>query len=355
MLLVEKIREQLEKLQMDGMLISKPENVRYLTNFTGTSGVVIVSRTKAIFLTDFRYDKQAHEQITDYDIHICGQSASMMETIVQLVKSENMEKFGFEASFVTYDFYLQLNEKLDVGLCPTTNVVESLRLVKTEMEVEKLRKAASIADLAFEHILNFIRPGVTEIEVANELEFCMRKNGATSNSSIIIVASGSRSALPHGVASEKVIEKGDMVTLDFGALYEGYRSDMTRTVAVGDPHPKLKEIYQIVLDALLQCTAVIKHGMPAEQADAIVRDFIKKEGYGDYFGHGAGHGIGLMIHEDPFLSPRSTQDLQAGMVITVEPGIYLPDLGGVRIEDDLFIKQNGNEILTKSPRDLIIL
>ncbi|GIN71480.1 peptidase M24 [Bacillus sp. J14TS2] len=353
--MLEKIRKQLEKLQIDGMFISKPENVRYLTNFTGTSGVVIVSRTKAIFLTDFRYDKQAHEQITGYEIIICGQSASMMDTIVQLVKREEMRKLGFESSYVTYDFYLQLKEEVNVELYPTTNVVESLRLIKTEREVGKLRKAASIADLAFDHILDFIRPGVTEIDVANELEFYMRKNGATSNSSMIIVASGFRSALPHGVASEKVIEKGDMVTLDFGALYEGYRSDMTRTVAVGEPDPKLKEIYQIVLDALLQCTAVIEHGMPAKQADAIVRDFIELQGYGEYFGHGAGHGIGLMIHEDPFLSPKSAQVIQSGMVITVEPGIYLPNLGGVRIEDDLFIKQNGNEILTKSPRELMIL
>lgn len=349
------IRNQFTEKGIDGILISRLENVRYLTGFTGSAGVVLITEEDAIFMSDFRYKDQAHEQISGYDIQITGQSTSLMDMIATMVKEKQVKKLGFEASVVTFDFYSQLQEKVEAELVPTKEVVETLRMIKTPEEITKLRKAAEIADKAFSHILEFIKPGVKEIDVANELEFVMRNLGATSNSSVIIVASGTRSALPHGVASDKVIESGDMVTLDFGALYEGYRSDLTRTIAVGEPPEKLKEIYPIVLDALLLATKNVKAGVSAKDADGFLRNYIHDHGYGEYFGHGGGHGIGLMIHEDPFLSPSSKQVLQAGMVITIEPGIYLPDIGGVRIEDDVLITEDGCEVLTTSPRELIIL
>ena len=204
-------------------------------------------------------------------------------------------------------------------------------------------------------LLDYIKPGMAELEVANELEFFMRKSGAASSSFDIIVASGWRSALPHGVASDKIIETGDFVTMDYGALYNGYISDITRTVAVGEPSEKLREIYDVVLEAQLRAMNGIKPGMTGVEADALARDYITEKGYGEYFGHSLGHGIGLEVHEGPGLSSRSKAELKPGMVVTVEPGIYLPGVGGVRIEDDILITESGNETLMHSTKDLIIL
>ncbi|HLQ72308.1 MAG TPA: Xaa-Pro peptidase family protein [Bacillota bacterium] len=347
------IRSQMDAADIDGILVTNSNNVRYLTNFTGTSGIVVISQSEAVFLTDFRYAKQAEDQIDGYDIKVCERS--LMETVFMEVKRMGISNLGFESAHVSHDVYSQLKENVDINLVPIKKFVEKLRIIKSKDEIDKLRTAANIGDSAFKHIVEFIRPGITELDVSNELEHYMRKEGATSNSSMIIVASGVRSSLPHGVASNKVIEKGDMVTLDFGALYQGYRSDMTRTVAVGQPNPKLMEIYDIVLEALLRATKKIEPEMPAKEVDAIARDYIKSHGYGDNFGHGAGHGIGLDIHEDPFFSTTSKQIVKPGMVVTIEPGIYIPDVGGVRIEDDVVVMEQKNEIITTSPRELIII
>jgi Xaa-Pro aminopeptidase len=228
-------------------------------------------------------------------------------------------------------------------------------LIKTDAEIKILKVAADIADAAFKYILDFIRPGKTELEVSNELEFFMRRAGATSSSFDTIVASGYRSALPHGVASDKVIEIGDIVTMDYGCYYNGYVSDITRTVAVGEPDAKLREIYDVVLEAQLRGMAGIKPGLTGKQADAITRDYITEKGYGEYFGHSTGHGIGLEVHEGPGLSKKSDIILEPGMVVTCEPGIYIPGLGGVRIEDDTLITNELNEALTHSTKELIIL
>lgn len=234
-------------------------------------------------------------------------------------------------------------------------MIEKLRMKKSPEELEVLKAAAKIADDAFEHICSYIKAGMTELEVSNELEFFMRSQGATSSSFDIIVASGLRSALPHGVASDKKIESGDLITLDFGALYNGYVSDITRTVAVGEPSDKLKEIYHVVLESQVLALEKIKPGMTGIEADAIARDYIKSKGYGEAFGHSTGHGIGLEVHEGPGLSFRSETILEPGMAVTVEPGIYLPGIGGVRIEDDILITETGNERLTHSSKELRIL
>jgi Xaa-Pro aminopeptidase len=228
-------------------------------------------------------------------------------------------------------------------------------LIKTSSEIKILKEAAAIADAAFKHILDFLRPGISELDVSNELEFFMRKQGATSSSFDIIVASGLRSALPHGVATDKIIEKGDFVTLDYGAYYNGYVSDITRTLAVGKPSEELINIYDIVLEAQLRGMAGIKPGMTGREADALTRNLIEEKGYGQYFGHSTGHGIGLEVHEGPALSFRSDIILEPGMAVTVEPGIYLPGVGGVRIEDDTIVTIDGNEALTHSTKELIIL
>ncbi|AYC29550.1 M24 family metallopeptidase [Paenisporosarcina cavernae] len=347
------LRSHFGDLGIDAMLITSEFNRRFITGFTGSTGNAIVTKDGAVFLTDFRYTQQAKSQVKDFTIHEFKKS--LVEETAEKLKELGATKIGFEKEHMSYGLYELYNKAVDGVLVPFSSTIENMRMIKTEDELSVLRKAAEIADQAFEHICTFIKPGMKEIDVSNELEFFMRKLGATSSSFDIIVASGERSALPHGVASEKVIEKGDFVTLDFGAYFNGYVSDITRTVAVGEPSEKLKEIYQIVLDAQEKSLREIKPGMNTAEADAIARDHIKSHGYGDAFGHSLGHGIGLEVHEGPGLSPRSSVILEPGMVITIEPGIYLEGIGGVRIEDDAIVTENGLERLTHSTKELRIL
>lgn len=339
---------------LDGILITSTYNRRYASNFTGTAGVVLISFDKAIFITDFRYVEQATKQCEGFEI--IQQKTSIPEEVAALIASLGIKKLGFEQDHMTFASYKVYEAAIKgAELVPFSGIIEKLRLIKTEPEIKILKEAAEIADAAFKHIITFIQPGRSELEVSNELEFFMRKEGATSSSFDIIVASGLRSALPHGVATDKQIEKGDFVTLDFGAYYKGYVSDITRTVAVGNPSEQLKEIYQIVLEAQLRGVNGVKPGISGKEADALTRDYITEKGYGEYFGHSTGHGIGLEVHEGPNLSIKSDIVLEPGMVVTVEPGIYIPGVGGVRIEDDTLITNDGNERLTYSSKELIIL
>lgn len=349
-----KLRKSFDELGIDGILVTDSINRRYLTDFTGSAGTVLISKTEAYLLVDFRYTSQATAQTKDFTVKEIDR-AIIFEEITNLAESLGIKKLGFEQQHVSYQYYSEFSKYAKAHLVPLSGVVEKLRMFKSESEIAILKKAAEISDAAFSHILTVIRPGITEIEIANELEFHMRKLGATSSSFDMIVASGVRSSLPHGVASEKVVEQGDMITLDFGAYYNGYCSDMTRTIAVGEPDPKLKEIYAIVSGALEHALAGIKAGMTGKEADALTRDYISEKGYGEYYGHGMGHGIGLYIHEDIFMNPKCEQLIEEGMVLTVEPGIYIPNLGGVRIEDDIILKKDGIEIITKSNKELIIL
>lgn len=348
-----KLRSALEEHQIDALLITSGHNRRYITDFTGTAGVAIVSKDQAVFITDFRYTEQAAKQIQNFEI--VQHTKTMLEEVSVQLEKMNVKKVGFEKDDMSYAMFESYKKAVNTELVPVSGLIEKIRLIKTPQEITIIKAAADIAEAAFEHILTFIAPGKTELEVSNELEFFMRKQGATSSSFDIIVASGLRSALPHGVATDKVIEKGDFVTLDFGALYNGYVSDVTRTVAVGEPSEKLKEIYQVVLDAQLLSLEKIKPGMTGIEADAIARDYIKSKGYGEAFGHSLGHGIGLEVHEGPGLSFRSETVLEEGMVITIEPGIYLPGIGGVRIEDDAVVTATGLEKLTHSTKELLIL
>lgn len=351
---VTKLRERLKELGVEGLLVTSEYNRRYVSGFTGTAGVVLLSDEEAVFITDFRYVEQAEAQVRN--CRIVEHKGTIVEEVVKQAKALGIKKLGFEEQHMTYATFTAYQTALnDIELVPVSGAVEKLRLIKTNEEIKILKEACEIADAAFSHIIQFIRPGMKELDVANELEFFMRKNGAISSSFDMIVASGYRSALPHGVASEKVIEKGELVTLDFGAYYKGYCSDITRTIAVGDPGDEMKEVYHIVLEAQLRGMNGIKPGMTGKEADALTRDYIKEKGYGDYFGHSTGHGLGMEVHEGPALSFRSNTRLEEGMVVTVEPGIYLPGKGGVRIEDDTLITATGNESLTHSPKELIIL
>ncbi|MFD2045978.1 M24 family metallopeptidase [Ornithinibacillus salinisoli] len=350
---LKKLRNALEKKELDALLIASPINRRYLTGFTGTAGVAIVTKNDARFITDFRYTGQATEQAKEFTVIEHKQLIEL--EIADQIKQLNVKRLGFEKNHMTYATYEHYNKVIDAELVPTSDTVENIRLVKTADELSIMKKAAEIADQAFEHIQGFIKPGVKEIDVSNELEFFMRKQGATSSSFDIIVASGFRSAMPHGVASTKEIQTGELVTLDYGALYQGYCSDITRTFAVGDISDELKKIYNTVLEAQLLGVDGIKPGMSGKEADALTRDYITENGYGEYFGHSTGHGLGMEVHEGPGLSYRNEGKLETGMVVTVEPGIYVPNVGGCRIEDDIVITENGNERLTTSPKDLIQL
>lgn len=351
---IERLRKALAQHKVDGFLVSSTSNRRYMTGFTGTAGVVLVTEKEAVFITDFRYVDQANVQTNGY--HVVKHTGPMEETIAEELKRLGVKHLGFEQNHVTFAAHRGYQEAFTTSeLVPTSGVIEELRMIKDEEELAIIRQAVQIVDRTYDHILTFIKPGMKEIDVANELEFHMRKQGASSSSFDIIVASGVRSAFPHGVASDKVIEKGDFVTLDFGALYNGYISDMTRTFAMGEPSDKLKEIYDICLQAQLIGVQQIKAGLTGKEADALCRDYISSKGYGEYFGHSTGHGIGLDVHEGPGLSKKIDRKLEPGMVVTVEPGIYLSGVGGVRIEDDIVITATGNEILTQSTKELIII
>ncbi|MBZ5201355.1 aminopeptidase P family protein [Planomicrobium chinense] len=350
---LQKLRKEMEQQQIEAMLITSQYNLRYITDFTGTAGLALVTPHKAYFITDFRYTEQAGEQVKEFDV--VQAKTNLLEEAAELAKNLAVKSLAFEKDYVTYAAFQDYQAKIDAELKPVSGLIEKIRMIKTPEEVSILKAAAKIADDAFEHICKFIKVGQTELEISNELEFFMRKQGATSSSFDTIVASGLRSALPHGVATEKKIESGDFITLDYGALYNGYISDITRTVAVGEPSEKLKEIYQVVLDAQVQAVEKIGPGMTGIEADAIARDYIKSKGYGEAFGHSTGHGIGLEVHEAPGLSFKSQTVLEPGMAVTVEPGIYLPGIGGVRIEDDILITESGNERLTHSTKELRIL
>lgn len=347
------LRARLKAENLDALLITNPYNRRYMTNFTGTAGVVLVSADDAVFITDFRYTEQAEKEVAGF--RIVKYTKTIIEEVAAQVNVMQAQIVGFEKDDLSFGLYELYNKEVQAQLKPVSGIVEKLRMVKTDDELAVLKKAARIADDAFAHIITFIRPGIQEIDVSNELEFFMRKQGATSSSFDIIVASGLRSALPHGVATNKVIETGDFVTLDYGALYDGYISDITRTVAVGEPADKLKEIYDVTLNAQELALKGIKPGMSGIEADAIARDYIVSKGYGEAFGHSTGHGIGLEVHEAPGLSFRSETILQPNMTVTVEPGIYLPEIGGVRIEDDIVITETGNKRLTHATKALLIL
>ncbi|AOT68166.1 M24 family metallopeptidase [Geosporobacter ferrireducens] len=349
---IAKLRKLLEEMKLDSALIYKPENRRYMSGFTGTSGYVFITTDKAYFITDFRYVEQAAVQCKGYEIL----QHSSEKTLYQILEGFPIQHMGFEGDFVTYQEYKELTEKLPrIAFESLGSTLEKLRIIKDDQEIALIEKAAKITDEAFSHICRYIKPGVTEWEIALELESFMKKKGASATSFDSIVASGKRSSLPHGVASDKMIETGDFVTLDFGCVYQGYCSDMTRTIVVGKASEKQREIYTIVLDAQLKALAFIKPGVTGIEVDRVARDIISAKGYGAYFGHGLGHGVGLEVHESPRLSPLGKDVLQPGMIVTDEPGIYLPDFGGVRIEDLVLVTETGHRTLSKSTKELIEL
>ncbi|SDW52883.1 Xaa-Pro aminopeptidase [Marininema mesophilum] len=349
-----KLREQMVIDGLDAVFLSNPISRLYLTGFTGSAGWVLITRDAQFLISDFRYVGQAMEEAPSFTF--IKHEGQPFRDVKDILGKTNVKEIAFEQDHLTFQQYDKLASVLEgFVLLPKSGLIEKLREVKDDEEVALIREAAAIADRAFLSILEEVRPGLTESAIDLRLEILMREQGATSSSFETIVASGPRSALPHGRASDRVLQKGDLVTLDFGALYKGYCSDMTRTFMIGTPSSLQKEIYQIVLVAEQKAVAAIRPGIPGKEVDEVARNWITKHGYGERFGHSTGHGVGLEVHEGPNLSFRGETKLAPGMVVTVEPGIYLPDVGGVRIEDDVLVTEEGYEVLTPSSKELIII
>lgn len=343
---LERLRAFLEQEKVDGIFIKGDSSIRYFTGFTGGESLLYVDARRAVIITDSRYTLQVRQQAPECELveHLHG----FWPEAAKLPQSDNL---ALDGDYFSYTEQCALAAVLPHAAWKNVNLV-GLRAVKTPEEMQLIRRAVAISDEAFLQLLPHIRAGRMESELAAELEYNMRKLGSTKPSFETICASGKRSALPHGVASDKVVEEGDFITFDFGATYGGYCSDITRTVVVGKAAPWQKEIYDIVLQANLLGEKTLKAELTGIQVDGAVRDFIGSKGYGPNFGHGLGHGVGLDIHEKPVLNRANGQPLPAGAVVTIEPGIYLPDKGGVRIEDTVLVTETGCERLTSVPKEL---
>ncbi len=348
---IKRLREKIYSEKIDGVLIGKPANLMYFSGFRGDSTFLLISANSKILITDGRYTEQAKIQTSGFEI--VRQTEGLFKQTEETIKNSGLKKIGIEGKFLTVNEYAHLQENLPAVKLKSVEV-DSLRQAKDSGEIELIRRACEIADKAFAEILKFIRPGVRENEVAARLEYFMRLFGAEKIAFDTIVASGVRGSMPHGTATDKIINAGELVTMDFGAIYKGYCSDITRTIAVGKISPDLRKIYDAVFDAQNFGLKVIKPKKSGKDCDAAVRERFKAADLDKYFVHSLGHGVGIEIHEEPRLSKLSTcESLEPGMIVTDEPGLYIPDSGGVRIEDTCLVTNTGVEALTKSPKDLI--
>jgi Xaa-Pro aminopeptidase len=348
------LREKLKSDRLDACLVFSEVNRNYLTGFTGSSGALLLLPSTALFITDSRYTLQAGRQVKGATVLL--QTRALLVDALEQLKRAKAKRIGFEASHLTVTQYQWLLKELPKATwVPLQGVVESLRLVKDGGEKVALRQAGRVADQTFHHILSFIKAGIAERELASEMEHFMRRQGADGPSFETIVASGWRSALPHGIASSKLLEKGDFIVFDFGCRLDGYCSDMTRTVCLGTPTGFQRKIYGIVQKAQAAGLRAIRPGGSTGSVDLAARSVIAKAGYAAHFGHGTGHGVGREVHEDPRVGPKAKDLLQPGMAITCEPGIYLAGKFGVRIEDLALVTDQGHENLYRTTKDLIVV
>jgi len=351
---LEKLFENLPK-DVDSVLITSDINRRYFSGMKSSAGTIIAFRDKAYLIIDFRYIEKARNTVKSLEVI---EQKNLVSTVSELMKNHNALNIAVESKTMTISELAHWKSRLVgfdiIDTDMLSNEIERLRAVKDESEIECIRKAQSIAETAFDKIVKFIRPDVTERQVALELNRLMFEEGAEDISFDTIVLSGKNTSMPHGVPSDKKIKNGEFVLMDFGAVYDGYHSDMTRTICVGEPSEEMKKIYNIVLRAQISAIECAKAGITGNQLDASARDIISDEGYGDCFGHALGHSVGLEIHEYPVASPNSKTVLKTGNIITVEPGIYIEGKFGVRIEDFVILNENSCQNLTKSAKNIII-
>ncbi|MEG1822048.1 MAG: Xaa-Pro peptidase family protein [Clostridiales bacterium] len=348
---LEKIRNLIAENNLDGVFIHQPENILYLSGFSGTLAGIWLTEKNAYILVDSRYEEQAKEQCPNWNV-VLSPSPWLIKPLLQGEKV-----IGFEENFLTVATFEALKAELPLNaeLVPKSEEIAALRMIKEPEELEILQKAVDIADDAFRHILPFIKEGVLEIEISNELDFFMRSQGATAPSFDFIVASGPRSALPHGVAGNNKILAHEPLLMDYGCIYENYCSDMTRTVFLGEPEPEMRQLYHVVKEGQARAYAKAFPGLKISNAEKATRDYFAEFELENYFGHSLGHGVGLEIHELPTVNKKNDMVFKPNMVFTLEPGIYIPQAGGVRIEDMVRMTPSGAFTMTASPKDLIVL
>jgi Xaa-Pro aminopeptidase len=346
----ERLRSLLQRKKLDAILFSSLENIRFLCGFTGSDGALIYGREERVFLSDSRYEEQARAEMRGA---VFERYRKKNEGIARSLRALRVKRLGFEASALTWETFQNLKAHLPrVTLVPLAAEISGLRACKDPEEIERIRRAIQIASESFLDALSRLKPGVQEKTAGDLLEFRMKRRGGEGPSFPTIVASGPRAALPHGKASDKRMEKGEMVVVDFGARYQGYHSDETKTMILGRPDARQKKIYDLVRKAQERAIRATRPGVGVRSIDRAAREVISRAGYGQFFGHGTGHGIGLAVHEYPTLSPRGSGRVEPGMIFSVEPGIYLPGWGGVRLEDLVLVTDRGCEVLTYLSKDL---
>ncbi|NLO84649.1 MAG: aminopeptidase P family protein [Clostridiales bacterium] len=355
---MERAKKLIEAMQLsehEGVLLYNPSNMFYIAGYTG-EGLVYVSSKSCAIVTDFRYTEQAENEGKGFSVCMTDKGKSHENIVAGICAKEDIETLYYESDYLTVSAFEACCKAVPaVEWKNLGHIVEKLREVKDEHELSLIRQACKITGDAFERVLSVIKEGVTEKEIALTLNFDMMRHGASACSFSTIVAAGANGSLPHAVPSEYKIRRGDMITMDFGALYGGYCADMTRTVAVGEPSAEMKKVYQIVLEAQKMAQDAVMAGKNCRAIDSIARDYIYGKGYEGRFGHGLGHSVGIDIHENPRFSQACNDTLVAGQIMTVEPGIYLPGIGGVRIENSVSVTEDGCEVLTLPTRELIIL
>ncbi len=352
---VKRIQQELRRRGLDGMLVTDEKNQRYASGFPITDGAVVVGLEKSWLITDSRYIEAAEAAVDGSLTEVVLYDREHPLTGIIRSVCAGMARLAAEDKKLSHVGYLGYEKALGRELLPAGDLFETLRASKTEEEIACMIEAQRISEKALETVLHIIKPGMTERQVAAELVYNMLKNGSEGNSFDPIVVTGSKTSLPHGVPGDKVIQSGDFVTMDFGSIKHGYCSDMTRTVAVGSASEEMRNVYDTVLRAQLAGIAAAKAGVPGKEIDAAARKVISDSGYGKYFGHGFGHSLGLDIHELPNANPSGEAPMPAGVVCSAEPGIYIPGRFGVRIEDVMVIREGGAEIITKAPKELVVL
>jgi len=347
---LERCREAMAQRDISALLVTNIDNVRYLSGFSGSAGSCLITRSGAHFVTDGRYGIQARLEVKDFVVHI--DTAQPQIELNSLLKSVGTP-IGYEADSLTVARLQHLQDATGRQFEAASGLVEELRLLKDADEIATIRQAVRIVDETFAQVIGFIRAGRTEKEIALEIDMAMRRRGAEKAGFDTIVASGPHSAWPHAHPTDRILERGDFVTLDFGALYNGYNSDITRTVVVGAPSDRQRQVYAVVLEAQLKALDAIRPGLKGKDVDAAARDIIERAGYGNQFMHSLGHSLGRTVHDGPGFGRTVEQELAPGMVLTVEPGIYVEGWGGIRIEDDVMVTADGCEILTRSAKTLL--
>lgn len=350
---IQQLRCMLEEQHLQSLLVAKPENVLYISGFSGGEGLLLLTQDEAYLFADSRYQEQARQEAPLFEFILVKKYFTT--ALAEVTEGQDIKVMAFEKDYLTYQQWEQLQNSYRGKLHPVKGLIEKLRLVKDESEIALLKEAGAITASAFRYILGEIHPGQTEQEIAGMLEFYMRRQGGGLPAFETIVASGERGALPHGMATAKKVQRREFITMDLGATYKEYAGDMTRTICLGTVSDRQREIYELVREAQERGINAVRAGVCAKEVDAVVRQFFGESGYGEYFMHSLGHGVGLVVHEAPRLAPGQDTVLEPGMVVTIEPGLYIPGWGGVRIEDTVLVKEDGCEILTPVTKNLIVL